>query len=537
MSNLIIRTEDIKPEHILDMYVESPKDNAIIDSIKAINPAIIEGSRGTGKSFLLRVAEAQLLKSFHNTKILPVYIAFGKSSLLQTKDPNQFVHWMMARMCSRIIRALYQMGLLVGPSAALSTLLGGNQIIDIGQTKLEAIAKEYEESYKKPHTDIDFSNIPTVEDFRDSIEDICKEKGIDRICILFDEAAHIFRPEQQRQFFTLFRDLRSPYISCNAAVYPGVTFYGTTFQANHDGAIISLSRNPLDSDYLTQMRDIVLKQADSVLIENIERHSDNFNALAYSVSGNPRLLLKIVVLAYSMKANDVKKVLKEFYRTDIWAEHSILADKYVGHRAIIDWGRQFMESRVIVDTNEKNSQRLEDNKNESTCYFVIHRDSPKVVFEAIRMLSYTGIVTQLDSGVVITRGKTGTRYAINLGCIACQSAEPIVELNRISRQLSIKRFSEYGENHSVYQGLLSSVGEFTEGDLSEALNREMTKSISVLDLSNYQKKGLIEIGIDTIADALHATEADFQRIKYVGPTRSRQIMNVVFSSILEYLSG
>ena len=65
----------------------------------------------------------------------------------------------------------------------------------------------------------------------------------------------------------------------------------------------------------------------------------------------------------------------------------------------------------------------------------------------------------------------------------------------------------------------------------------MTKSISVLDLSSYQERGLFEIGINTIADALHATESDFQKIKYVGPTRSRQIMNVVFSSILEYLSG
>lgn len=48
------------------------------------------------------------------------------------------------------------------------------------------------------------------------------------------------------------------------------------------------------------MREIVLKQADSELQGNIEKNGENCDALAYAVSGNPRLLLKTVSLARSL---------------------------------------------------------------------------------------------------------------------------------------------------------------------------------------------------------------------------------------------
>ena len=85
MSEFIFRTEDIKPEEILGLYVETAKDKRVVDLLKTANPVILEGSRGTGKSFLLRVAEAQLFTSFQTERVLPVYLSFVKSSLLQTR--------------------------------------------------------------------------------------------------------------------------------------------------------------------------------------------------------------------------------------------------------------------------------------------------------------------------------------------------------------------------------------------------------------------------------------------------------------------
>jgi hypothetical protein len=120
--------------------------------------------------------------------------------------------------------------------------------------------------------------------FKDAVQDLCEALSIRRINVLFDEAAHIFRPEQQRQFFTLFRDLRSPYMTCNAAVYPGVTSYGPSFEAVHDAQIEPLHRDINTPAYLDQMREIVFKQADSQLQSEIVKNGENFDALAYAVT-------------------------------------------------------------------------------------------------------------------------------------------------------------------------------------------------------------------------------------------------------------
>lgn len=535
MANLIIRTEDIRPEHILELYVETPQDRAIVDRLKSTTPIVLEGSRGTGKSFLLRVAEAQLDQDFADERVLPVYLSFTKSSLIQSKDPNQFLHWMMSRLCSRILRVLYQKGYLVQQVPAISLLSGGGLTNDIEKTPIERVAFAFEESYKNPSIEIQVDAVPSVDDFKDAIEDICRSQGISRMVIFFDEAAHVMRPEQQRQFFTLFRDLRSPFLTCNAAVYPGVTFYGQSFEATHDATVVSLTRDVLEAGYVDGMRDIVMRQAESTLQRDILEHGANFSALAYAVSGNPRLLLKTIGLTGHLRSNDVTKVLKEFYRTEIWAEHSGLADKFKGHSSIVDWGREFIEKTVIPDTVSKNAQRSQHGKAESTAFFWIHRDAPAVVSEALRLLCYTGVVTRLDSGVVATRKETGTRYSVNLGCLAAPSAEPIATLLDFGKTLSIKRFTEYGANHSAYAGL-QEVG-FSESDIAVELARELDKSIDVLDLTEFQKTALKSVGIDTVRKALQSSEQDFQKAGYIGPVRSRKMMNIASASVLEYLSG
>ncbi len=537
MRDFRIRTEDLKTDEILNLYVETQRDRSIVDSLRASTPIVIEGSRGTGKSFLMRVAEVQLLDEFAQQRVLPVYISFVKSSLIHTSDPRQFQHWMLARICARILRALYKNGLLTKGGASLSILAGGTVPLSLEQSAMEEVATKYEESYKNPGVDVDSSAVPDVEAFKDAIEDLCDAIDVRRIVLLFDEAAHIFRPEQQRQFFTLFRDLRSPYISCNAAVYPGVTVYGSAFQTAHDATIVELNRDILESDYCENMREIVTKQAEADLIADINRQGENFNALAYAVAGNPRLLLKTVALAPKLNSKQVTAVLKDFYRTDIWAEHSELAGRYAGHRTLVDWGRSFIENTAIPETRARNDQWLQQNKQESTCSIWIHRDAPEAVKEALRLLAYTGIVVEGDSGIVATRGEVGTRYAVNLGCLVAPEASPIKTLTHVARHLTVRRFTEYGANVASFKELAESIGTFEEPDMSSILQRQLEKPVSVLEITSFQKRALRQIGIDTVGKALRSREADFQAVDYIGPIRSRRMMNAVVASVLEYLSG
>ena len=244
MSDLVFRTEELTNNQIAELYVASDYEQSIIDKLKAPSPVLLIGSRGVGKSFLFKMSEIQMLQEFSEKKILPVFLTFRKASLLKTSNPEQFQNWMLSRICSEVLRALKKTGKLSPISGGLSLLAGE---VSVESSKIDDIATAFEESWKTPGELIDVAKIPTLDDFINTIEDLCGELEISRIVLFIDEAAHVFLPQQQREFFTLFRDLRSPYIKCNAAVYPGVTVYGETFEPIHDAVKVSLVRNVNDS--------------------------------------------------------------------------------------------------------------------------------------------------------------------------------------------------------------------------------------------------------------------------------------------------
>ncbi len=86
--------------------------------------------------------------------------------------------------------------------------------------------------------------------------------------------------------------------------------------------------------------------------------------------GNPRLLLKSIEQASkgfkSFKRTNVNITIKEFYRVQIWQEHTKLSSFYSGHKEMIDWGRMFIEKDVLAETKNKNE------KNNKKQYFLLY---------------------------------------------------------------------------------------------------------------------------------------------------------------------
>lgn len=532
------RTEDIRLDEIKPLFVETSQDRQIISALKSSNPTIIVGSRGVGKSFLLRMAEIELLDEFDKLKRLPVYVSFSKSSLVQSTNPNAFYHWMLARICSRIVRTLKKRGLLAVVPKSVSLLAGGSTELEPeDNVEIEKMVIQFEESWKNPSQNVDISQLPTVDDFKDAIEDLCEHLNIRAITLLIDEAAHVFMPEQQRAFFTLFRDIRSPYITSNAAVYPAVTYYGDSFQAEHDATVLELDRDIMAPNYVDNMREIVIKQTDdSTLLRNIEQNGENFAILAYASIGNPRIFLKTLSRAEKLSSTQIDTVIREYYRQDIWKEHSSLAEKYEAYKVLIDWGRDFMENYVLPDLSKKTKDYLEKEKN-STCFFWIHRDSPHFIKEALRLLSYSGIVNIHSKGMKATRGEIGTRYIVNLGCLFSYESSPAKSAYAIAKNLSVKRMSEFGMNHSAYKGLLDNAPTISSAQMPQILSSQLAKDISVLDLPEWQISGLRSIGLNTIKNIVESTESTLKRIKYIGDIRSRRMRNAAISAVYEYLSG
>jgi hypothetical protein len=537
MSDFYIRTEDISSDDLLNLFVESGRDRQIVDAIKGPQPVVLVGSRGVGKSFLLKVACAELKNALSENRVFPVYVSFTKSSLVQFAQPQQFQSWMLAKLCNAILRALGREGLLAQVPREVSILAGQAVTGAAIKTPLEVVEEAFETSWKSPNTPVETDRVPDIDSFKEAIEDMCHPLEIKRIALLIDEAAHVFIPQQQRAFFTMFRDLRSPYITCNAAIYPGVTSFGDTFQPAHDATFISIDRDVLDSAYVRTMREIVEKQADSETQKAIARNGQLFAVLAYAASGNPRLLLKTILKAPNVSSSEVNEVFRSFYRSEIWGEHSVLAEKYPGHKHLIDWGRNFIESVVLPEIQKKNISSLETERSTSS-FFWIHRDAPIGVKHALQILSYTGIVSEHAQGIKATRAEIGTRYSVNLGCLFSLEATPAQTAFGIAKALSIKRMTEYGANNPSYAGLEG--GQPSLEDVvanREALAAQLSKPIDVLDITDWQKRTLRELNMVTVEDVLKSTEEDLKRAYYVGVVRARQMRNAAEAAVFEYLSG
>lgn len=536
MAEFYFRTEDIPPRKIAEFYAETEKDRAIVDELKNRTPSVLIGSRGVGKSFLLRVAQRELLDKFDQNRIFPIYVSFQRSSLVRGGEKDRFQSWMLARLCAALIRGLEKEGLLATQPNGIASIAGEAFGPKVEKTEIEKVAEAYEESYKAPAKAIDDSRVPSVEDFKDALEDLSESLKIERFVFLIDEAAHIFLPEQQRQFFTLFRDLRSHCLVCNAAVYPGVTTFGETFQPSHDATMLDIDRDVLDDGYISHMREIVQKQAEASIQKAITDRGQNFAILAYAASGNPRLLLKTLADSPSVTSSEINQTIRKFYRSNIWSEHSDLGERYVGHKRVIDWGRHFIEEMVLPEIKSKNDKYLETDRNTS-CYLWIHRNAPEGAKEALRILLYTGVVRSPESGIKATRAEIGKRYAVNLGCLFALEPTPASTAFQIAKNLTPKRMTEYGARHSVFDPISDLDKSILDNEDGFDLAPQFAKQVSVLDLTDWQRQKLEELELLTVGQVLEASEDDLMKGYYVGEVRARLMKNAAFAAVLEYLSG
>jgi len=527
MNDFFYRTESIPKDKLLSLFVESNLERETINDFKSPTHIVLEGSRGSGKSFLMKVAQAELLNSYAEKKILPVYVTFMSSTLIHSQDPNQFFHWMLAKIIKETLKTFQKNGLIVSHYAHSLIASEGN--------KLEKLIQTFETSYKSPNKDVDTSTLPEISDVMDAIEEICTDNGLERVVYFFDEAAHVFRPEHQRQFFTLFRDFKSPYISCKAAVYPGVTHYGSSFEMTHDAIFKRIERDITSSNYLKEMEEMVLKQGGEIWQKKIGTQKEHFNTLVYAAGGNPRMLLKTLDKCDKINATAVNDVIRNFYRADIWSEHTQLGEKYKGHKAIIDWGRNFIEETVIPSTILKN----EKSEIKKTIYFWISKDAPEPVKEALRLLNYTGIIRKLDSGVKATKSKIGDRYEVKYGCILSQLHSPTSVSKEIVPNLKMEFVTEYGQNNSLFTILgVDDIDNLTDVEFLKTLKEQLVKPISTLDLTPWQRAKLNGININTIAELLEVEEAELiEKLYQVGPVRARIMKNSAIAELLETISG
>ena len=552
---IIFRTEDLKQREIQDKFVETGKDRENIEYLKKKTPIILSGSRGTGKTMLLKMAEKEMDDKFDEDRILPVFVSFSKAIFVDIdKDILYFKQWMLSKIMFELRIKLKKHGIGITQPSIFGSLFGCNDETDELTDKLNTFISIMEETWRRKDGDakeklqevfgVEPDRIGVISDvdyFKKLIEELCEYYNIERVVLLFDEACHNFIPIQQREFFTFFRDLRTPYISCKAAVYPGITSYGT-FQAFHDAEIRKVERDISDKDYVSNMREMVRNQLGEDVYKIFESNGDNFDALIYAASGNPRLMLKSIYTASnelkSLNTTNTNNTIKQFYRTNIWNEHTKLGEIYTGYKPLIDWGRAFIEDKVLEETYNKNKKRLKEGDYSQTIFFAINRNAPEIVKKAMKILEYSGIVTLHTEGTKV-RTEILDRYQLNFGIVlAAETKEtPVKRYKEIINHLSIKLYTEYGENSPAYGNVTGIVLNGNTEKSSSVLKSILDSKIEKLDLTTFQMETLKDSGFVTIGDVLKGCEDDLQRAYGIGPVRARRIFNIVFNASIEYISG
>mgnify|MGYP002714498731 FL=1 len=492
-----IRTEDIPPEKILEYYVESEDDSSIFSQLKGPTPVVLRGCRGMGKSFLMRTAISQMNGDWENAG---------------NDQRERLPYGVYSTLASAAIEV----------SASATAYEFQQWII---QQLQDSILKAFQDRFTVPADDLE----PTVGSLLALTDSLQQVARFSRLILFVDEAAHVLNPARQMQFFSLMRSLRSPSLTLNAAVYPGVTYYGTEFEIGEDAEIVDLTKDPTSSEYLAWCKALASKQAPARFDAVPDQ---NFTYLAYAASGNPRSLLRLM-LDGGKTFNAIEKHVDQ-----TTARHSDLAEKYPGRADVVDWGREFYEDHIVPQLIERNLKLFEDAENEDSRVFLwIDSKAPAGVRLAVDLLCYSGLLF-LHGRKLRTRQSTGTRYVVNLGCI----------LNDFKNNEQRKRFAD-GLKTGVspkrwveFQGTSESFEDSPAVDLTDPqaaeidIDKIVKRPIDRLELSDKIITRLKEGGFSTIESIYDATEDDLKTVPYIGPKRADDIYQAVRVAIYEMIS-
>ncbi len=283
------RAENLNEDELWKWSAETDRDRALLVKLKGSGAKLLSGPRGSGKSTLLRKAYFALLEE---GQALPAYVNFSRSLALEplfhttANAPQVFQQWVIHKIVFGVWDAVKIISNSVPPS-------------------LDQIAAESAEYIHRLETGQDppkTSRLLSPSELLILLESWSKAVGLSRCVLLLDDAAHAFSPEQQRDFFEVFRTLKSRHVAAKAAVYPGITSYSPYFHVGHEAELLEAWYTPDDEAYLTTMRSVAQTRLPKNLYDRFEGRTEIIDFLALASFGLPRGFLNM--LSYVLGVRD-----------------------------------------------------------------------------------------------------------------------------------------------------------------------------------------------------------------------------------------
>ncbi len=490
-TSLILAAEDCSPEEFEKLHYFSKQEQRFISNLIAHGPVLLKGARGSGKSALMIEASRRMYPEKNLSSTFGIYISLRHLELLRSEGKKYEI-----MLCQLIIDEV-------------------NKIISqVGDI-------------------FEFDALPNITSLHRELFSlaIASKK---RIVILFDDAAHIGREAPLHDFFDIFRTLSSSVISCKAAIYPGVTNFGTRFDLYSDATVIDISRNEELQNYNTNFAEIIRKRFDRRLREDSfsgQLTLENVAGLmGRAVLGNMRGF----IFAWNNLSENcgedkislahITKTLINLASNYYWPLIEELKPKLGIYAPMIDPATEIAES-IFREAGKHSKQDV-----------LILIEIAERLSKPLELLEYTGFIAMRDASRAMKSRGRGTRYILNL----CTLLENIPGA-RVTNDIYTRWLNEKNERNEPLE--LHRASELFKFQLPELPKHgEMlifNEDISKLKKSNAYPYGLTEHKIDilkaagyhTVSELAEASDESLLNLRDIGSENLKRIRSTVAQAI------
>lgn len=562
------RAEDIAQDSLERLFVEvNDADKTFMSALMSPGAHLLEGSRGSGKTMMLRVAYERLRSRLDRKEstTLPVFVRFP--NYLSTYNPktvssqpfNPFTHWVVAKLIDATEKAATEYALAIRDEKS-------EKITNIAPKYIERLEEHYRDesvsdltaNATRLHVETrDLELFGRLDDLAANLLGIARQRNTSHIAFFLDEAAQNFAEELQPIFFQILKHLRHEKISVKAAVYPFVTSYGKDFDIGQDAQMLRLDRfyedEATDAFYDEFFSKRIAPDSSSQLNEPETR-----KFIRIASGGNPRWILhflgRLAGKEGRLTSNDLIFTAKYFSDETLWPFLENLGHRLKSRRKYVEVAVALVQT-FTEDLRNLNKDIGKSSEQRPTVYLAISNSKiiPFRVHQAIQLLLYSGILSTRGPKRISSR-ENGQLYILHPALIIRENSlfgretNPSVNIiNNAYTNPQREKFKEYTKNSPRISDTATNIDSSLDC-VCDHCGREMPKdskfcpycgnpiteqslyqellelSSETLELSHGIKSRLLEFGeFPTVGSITMADDNALKRIPYIGETRARLI--------------
>lgn len=401
------RAEDLSPDQVIDLFSGSGGvDDEIAQRLTAPGVFLLQGSRGTGKTMLLRVAFERMRRDTSQRKALPVFVSFTRylSTFNANAKPHPgyrpFQNWVFAKLLSGIESASFAsrptsvQALSDIPLAEYAGRLETHYQDDsVSDPKKNAAALGVKEE--------DLLAFARLDQVQQRILDILDRLDLESVTFFLDEAAQSFAEDLQPEFFQLVKHLRHHRISVKAAIYPNTTNFGRDFDIGHDAILLPVERQVETSEGMAFFRDLLRKRFSGTdFSKALGRSVTSVSFLIKMSGGNPRWFIHLLSAVStssstaSITPTQAMVAAKQLPDSTLWPYLKKIRENLISKRKYVDTALQLSQT-LLEGVRDANKSVRREALERPICYVAVstHKTVPYRIHAAVKLLQYAGIVS------------------------------------------------------------------------------------------------------------------------------------------------